>query len=186
MINKMKLSTYTPIQLSWYPNIMRIPTIGDGSCFFHAIAMAYCKIYRDGDDNFKKDFIRQLRYQLTLALGERYTKLSRGELPSLSKEMPRYTLDAMQRELNSSSPVDNLYLELCSEVLGLDIYIIDVLKRDVYIVGDKELLSKSRNAVVLGYTPGHYELVGALERETFLRTLFPPDHLFITTLKSRF
>lgn len=182
----MKLSGYTPLQLPWYPNTMRIPTIGDGSCFFHAIALAYCKIYREGDNNYKVNFIRQLRYQLALALSEKYNTLSRGQLPSMSKDMPQYTLDAMQKELNSNHPVDNLYLELCSEVLGIDIYIIDILKRDIYVIGDKELLSKNRNSIVLGYIPGHYELVGVLERETFIRTLFPPDHSFITTIKSRF
>src|SRR5690242_2742108 len=97
-----RLTTYKSALLPWYPTAIVIPSIGDGSCFFHALVLAYCKVYRDGDYNFKVNFVRDLRHQLSLALPEWYNRLSRGQLPSMSKDIPDYTLASMQSELNSS------------------------------------------------------------------------------------
>ena len=181
----MSLPPYTPLKLPWYPTAVRINTIGDGSCFFHALALSYCKVYREGDNAFKRSFVTQLRQQLALALKDKYNTLSRGQLLSMSKDMDKYTLQNMENELKSSSAVDNLYLELCSEVMEKDIYILDAVTRDIYRLGkDNDLLVKNRDSIVIAYLPGHYELVGD-EQNGFIRTLFPYTHPFIQAIKSR-
>lgn len=49
----------------WFPGLVRLRTIADGSCFFHAIANAFYQPYRVGmiqDQVFDRiDFIRRLR-----------------------------------------------------------------------------------------------------------------------------
>lgn len=194
IISKMAGSpSYSSLNLTWYPNVVRFDTIGDGSCFFHAIALAYCQIYRLANTMSKMNFVRDLRYQLSKSLGEsesvggliRYDLLSRGKLREMSKDIPNFTLDTMQKELNSSTPVDNLYLELCANVLRKDIYLLDYNTKDVYRTGkDSELLIKNRDSIVILYKPGHYELVGTLQGAKII-TLFPYDHPFIRAIKSR-
>lgn len=183
-----------------YPNMVRIRTDPDGSCFFHAIAKAYFEPYIIGKLNDKplnrKEFVKKLRKDLSVKLKSKvdptdpespiyYDILSRGELREFSKSVPAYTLENMVKELNSNRPVDNVYNEFISDQLDKDIYILDMLKRDVYITGyDDEILYKNRPSIVLLYLPGHYELVG-LDDHGIIKTLFDPNHPFIETIRRR-
>src|SRR5947209_4094056 len=115
--------------LNWdnfsYPNMVRIKTIGDGSCFFHAIAKSYFIPYKlgilDGEPLDKLDFVRKLRRDLAMELakpinakGQRhYDIISRGKLPESAKKEDGefYTLSYMQEELGSNRPIDNRYNE---------------------------------------------------------------------------
>ena len=92
----------------------------------------------------------------------------------------------MQKELDSSRPVDNVYNEFISDQLEKDIYIIDAVKKDIYITGkDNDILYKNRPSVVILYLPGHYELVGLVKKNGDIKTLFNPDHDFIQAIRDR-
>lgn len=180
-----------------YPGLVRIRTIGDGSCFFHAIAKAYFIPYKigmiDGIAIDRREFIRELRKDLSIKLGEEidnggkryYDILSRGKLGEIGKEMKEYTLENMQKELNSSLPVDNVYNEFISNILNKDIYILDYITKDVYITGDDDdILYKDRDSIVILYIPGHYELIGEEKNEGIL-TLFKPENELIKRIRER-
>ncbi len=183
-----------------YEGLVRIRVPTDGSCFFHAIAKSYFKPYITGKLNGKpfnrKEFIKKLRKDLSIKLKTRinpsdpqspihYQVLSRGKLPEFSKSVPAYTLENMQKELDSDHSVDNVYNEFISDQLDKDIYILDMIKRDVYITGyDDEILYKGRTSIVILYLPGHYELVG-LDNDGTVQTLFDPDHDLIRTIRGR-
>ena len=183
-------------------NMIRIRTDADGSCFFHAIAKAYFKPYIEGKINDKifdrKEFVRNLRADFSKILGSKvhpedknsktyYEILNNGELPQISEQMPEYTLENMQKELNSSSPISNIYNEFISDHLGIDIYILDGIKKDVYMTGtDDRLLYKNRKSVVILYLPGHYELVGLLRNKgEYIETYFSHDSPFILKIRER-
>lgn len=185
-----------------YPGMVKIRTIADGSCFFHAIANSYSEPYRigilpGGASINKIQFIKSLRHDLSLKLAERvnpldqssliyYDLLSRGELKNFSKIVPEYTLENMQKELNSSSPVNNVYNEFISNQLNKDIYLLDAVKKDVYLVGrDDDILYKGRDSIVLLYTPGHYNLVGVMQDSGVPATLFKSDNPFIKAIQAR-
>jgi hypothetical protein len=183
-----------------YPNMVRIRTPQDGSCFFHAIAKAYFEPYIIGKLNNeplnRKTFIRKLRKDLSNKLKSRvdptdpespiyYNKLSRGQLQEFSISVPTYSLENMVKELDSNLAVDNVYNEFISDQLDKDIYILDAIKQDVYITGyDDEILYKNRPSIVILYLPGHYELIG-LEENGNVKTLFDPDHNFIRAIRER-
>jgi len=183
-----------------YPNLVRIRTPTDGSCFFHTIAKSYFKPYitgkLNGESFNRKEFIRKLRKDLSIKLGTRinpsspdspiyYEVLSRGKLPEFSKSVPVYSLANMQKELDSDNPVDNVYNEFISDQLNKDIYILDMIKRDVYITGyDDEILYKQRPSIVILYLPGHYELVG-LDEDGVIKTLFDTNHDLIRFIRAR-
>jgi len=134
-----------------FPDMTRIGTIADGSCLFHAIAQAYYKPYRRGRVNDiildRISFVRQLRLELASKLGDsidendpdsvsHYQIISRGGMESFGQIVPQYSLDSMKKELASDRAVDNAYNEFISDILKKDIYLLDVMRRDVYVTGE--------------------------------------------------
>lgn len=180
-----------------YPDMVRIRTDMDGSCFFHAIAKSFYKPYQAGMINGipldRGDFIKNLRKDLALKLGEKtqdgrrqYDLLSKGELANFGKVYPEYKFDNMVKILNDNKvPVDNVYNEFISNVLNKDIYLLDLEKRDVYMTGDDEnVLYKNRDSIVILVLPGHYELIG-LMTPFGAQTLFKYNHPFIQSIRTR-
>ena len=183
-------------------NLIRIRTDMDGSCFFHALAKAYFKPYIVGkidDEPFnRKEFIKNLRKDLAKTLALKidpedtesktyYQTLSNGEFEKISETMPKYSLKHMQKELaNSEKPVSNIYNEFISDQLNLDIYILNGKTKDVYMTGsDNSLLYKGRRSVVILYMPGHYELIGTMDKDNNIETIFSPKSKFIKKIKER-
>lgn len=193
-------------QLKWagpfqYPNLVRLRTPMDGSCFFHAIAKSYFKPYILGRLNNEPlnrgKFIRQLRKDLANKLSSRvdptnpsnnliyYDELSGGTLRDFSRSVPEYSLNNMTNELDSDLPVGNVYNEFISNQLNKDIYILSMNKQDVYMTGDNtSLLYKNRPSIVLLVLPGHYELIGVSSNDG-IKTIFEPDHPLIKAIRNR-
>lgn len=180
-----------------YPGMVRIGTIGDGSCFFHAIAKAFFVPYQIGVLNGvsidRIKFIRDLRHDLAYMLAQpiqtngsrHYDVLSRGKLAEIARELPQYSLENMQKQLDSNSPVDNLYNEYIGNMLNKDIYLLDLTQQDVYVTGnDADILYKNRDGIVILFIPGHYELVG-LQTPEGIRTMFHHTDPFIQAIRQR-
>ncbi len=183
--------------------LYRIPTDGDGNCFFHAICSAYFIPYISqtlhGEPLDRRSFVSDLRRDLANKLSERtphskksyYRRLANGELKNLSESLPECSLSNMQKELSTSGlPVSHLYNEFISDILDIDIYILDYEKKDVYMTGtDFNLLYKNRKSIIILYLPGHYELIGHLSsnsgNENKLQTCFKPDHSVIVKIRNR-
>jgi hypothetical protein len=175
------------IPLDWelYPNLVRIIIEGNGSCFFNAITEAYFIPYRSQFSHQQKvEFISNLRHDLSIKLPKHYHYLSRGTLAEFSKGYPDYSLENMQKELDSSHPVDSVYHEYVSNILNKDIYILEFTTKNIYYLGDIELYYKFRPSIVLLHLNDHYDLIG-LRSETNnedLITHFDPSHKFIHKL----
>lgn len=175
-----------------YDQMVRLYTIGDGSCFFHAVVKAYFIPYKLGYLNEQPldrgVFIRNLRRDLARTLREDpevYKNLSRGQLENMSKTLDQFKLDEMIKVLDSDMPVDNLFNEFVSNVIDKDIYLLDLEKEDVYITGDDtDILHKGRDSIVILTMPGHYELVG-VERNGVIQTLFSHKDDFIVYIRER-
>ena len=100
--------------------------------------------------------------------------------------MPEYSLENMEKELDSSSPVSNIYNEFVSNSLNIDIYILDGIKKDVYMTGTEDrLLYKDRKSVILLYLPGHYELIGLNRKDDYVQTIFSPENSIIQRIRER-
>jgi hypothetical protein len=171
-----KLSSFNPV---------RIDTIGDGSCYFHALLNAiYCK-YRLRDTN-KRDLVRRLRKELSEVLNKQYDKLSRGHLKEISQHVPSLSKESMLTLLDSSPSVGNEFQELVSNVLDIDIYMLELSRKDVLVMSnDREILYKNRKSVVLISTGNHYELVGITNKDGLYDVFFTPDHDFIKFINQR-
>lgn len=183
-----------------YPDMVRIRTSADGSCFFHAVTKAFYIPYRTGQLNGvainRHQLIQTLRRELAIKLGRpanpndpqgptHYDLLSRGQLREFAKGVKQYSLQNMQKELCSNSAIDNVYNEFISNQLDKDIYILDGENRDVLVTGDDDdILYKNRKSIVILYIPGHYELVGIRNGDR-IETHFQPTHPFIQAIRNR-
>lgn len=184
-----------------YPNMIRVFTIGDGSCFFHALLNAFYTPYRtrklNGLPVTPKELVRDLRSALSARLGEPisaysspedtyYSRLGDGTIAKIAETIPRYSLSEMQNKLaDTTQYVGNEYNEFISDQLNKDIYILDGKTQDIYMTGDNwEKLYKNRDSIVLLYLPGHYELVSIIENGT-THSLFKYDNPFIQAIRSR-
>jgi len=202
----MALSTVRFSNISWnesfiYPNMVRIYTIGDGSCLFHAIISSFFTPYNKGIlygvPLDRRKFVAKFRSELADKLTQKlpngrtwYQSLSRGQLPSASRLNPEVSLAAMQSELRSSLAVDNKYNELLSEILNKDIYVLHDDIKDLYFLGISatDVLYKNRDSIVILYSERthHYELVGIKDPSSGdITTLFKYNDPFIIAIRNR-
>ena len=173
-------------------DLVVLPTIGDGSCMFHSILQGFNKTYIESSISEKKKITRKFRNDLSEILDEKmgdgrlcYEQLSRGELKEISKEIPEASLKNMKNELKSNSWGDQRYLELISNQLGIDIYIISEDKKDVYFTGDFELYYKNRDSVIiLDINNVHFETIG-IKVNSEIKTFFDKDNEIIRFLRNK-
>jgi hypothetical protein len=184
-------------------HVIKVPP--DGSCFFHSVLRGFHKDYIAATTlEERKQLCRKLRTSTSESLEEKNTTTNMTEYDSMGNGYYKkfneatqgvdgdlYSLKALQRELLSSSAVNHAYIEILSNHLILDIYIISAVTGDLYLTGtEKKLLYKERRSIVLLYTPGHYDIIG-IKRDTpsgskvIFDTLFSTNHKFILAIKER-
>lgn len=180
-----------PLKLNFsdIPNLVVVPTIGDGNCYFHSVLRAFNNTYIKASNTLERvNLARTFRNALCDRLSEidpltgqdYYSGLNNGNLEEFSKGVKEYSKEYLSRELKSSEPVDNIYQELISDAVNKDIYIIDGETNDMYNVGSSfKLYYKGRNSIIIYYTPGHYEVVGIKRKDGTIDTIFTPEHELI-------
>ncbi len=170
-----------------------LPTIGDGSCFLHAILRGISPIYTKMSKEERIRFVRKLRVDLSGMLeckpeGKEktyYEILSRGQLKDLSEVFNETKLSEMKRFLKSNNWFSHLYVEFISEIFDIDIYIIDYNIGDIYNMGDDELFYKGRDSVIIGYASEcHFETLSVKGEDGNKRTYFSSTSPVIRELNS--
>jgi hypothetical protein len=186
-----------PLTLSFstLPNLVVIPTPGDGNCYFHSVLRAFNTTYINSNNSFERiNLARTFRNGLADRLSEidpitgeeYYSGLNNGTLEQFSDGVKEYTKHSLRTELLSSQPVDNIYQELISNCINKDIYMIDGETNDMIFTGTTfSLYYKGRNSIIIYYTPGHYEVVGIQRSNGSLDTVFTPEHPVIQACKER-
>lgn len=97
----------------------------------------------------------------------------------VNKQFQKY-----KKELKKTSEwASDLMFQLISDHLGVDVYFIDINKRDVYI---DHLIKRNRPSVVVGWlNENHFENIGILLEDKSIQRLFDPDHPFISKIKEK-
>lgn len=170
-------------------NFVIIPTIGDGSCMFHSILQCFNKTYINSNIEGKQAMCKIFRNDLAEVLsydikGQRiYDSLSRGSLSELSEVIPETSLVNMKKSLKSNEWGDIRFLELISNILDLNIIVLDFSKKDVYRTGDNELyIKKNRDTIFIANINNyHFDTVG-LEINGTIRTLLRYNETVINKL----
>ena len=139
------------------------PTIGDGSCFLHAILQSCSVQYLALNTEDRIKMVRKLRHDLSQALDDTdiYDNLSRGELKEISESVPEMKKENMKRFLNSNSWITYHFVEMISTLFNINIYVVNTNKT-LYNLGDDEIMyNKNRNSVFIRYHENvHFETLG--------------------------
>lgn len=181
-------------------NIVRFGTPMDGSCLFHAIANSFFEPYHterlNGKPMSRSQIVQHFRKELADQLASPisndpqspiyYDVLNHGNTSTFAKAVPEFSLEHMQRQLNSHVPIGYGYMEFIGEALNKDIYILEAARRDIYITDELPLTIKGdRRSIILYYMNGHYELVGIRNSDNSFDTHFAPNHSLIRFLYAR-
>lgn len=179
------------------PGLVRISSPGDGSCLFHSILRAFNRQYNESTYTQRKILVRRVRDSLSEALTQinpltgkqYYEEMAGGHIASLGATLPDYSLGSLQRVLNSDSSVGSEFMQSLSHFFNIDIYVIDMERKDLYMFGvDDSDFHKDRRSIVLAYTQmdedGHYDVIG-LNISDIVYTLFEPRNFLIQALNAR-
>lgn len=166
-------------------SIYRRGVKGDGSCYFHSILYSFNDMYIKNKSQ-RTSLALRFRESLVPKLKKHYQTLGGGNLRELGQFEEEFTIEGLSKLLLSMSSVGDSFRELISRELNINIFIVDIARKDLYITGDniKEMY-KERNSVVLAYLPGHYESIVLKSEDDNYNGYFLWNNLFIQTLYKR-
>jgi len=173
-------------------NFVVLDTIGDGSCFLHAILQSFSKKYRKMNKKDKINMVMEIRHNLSNVLLEvnpdtnktYYQSLSRGEIEEISQFVDQMKLDHMKNYIKSRKWINFTFLEFISDQFDIDIYIFNDRDNTIYYTGDPDLYYKGRDSVLVNYIDDcHFESIGMLHNKK-LYTFFSKDSEIIKKLKN--
>jgi hypothetical protein len=139
--------------------LVQFSTIGDGSCFVHAILLSYSKLYRALNIQEKMEYVKNIRQEAANLLDSVYNELGKGELSKMGLNDNEFTLSYLKGKLASKTAIGHEFIEYLSNYFNRDIYILDQKTQDVYQLTD-ERIHQSRPSIVIVYCNNHYELIG--------------------------
>lgn len=160
----------------------------DNNCFFHSLMLSFDRNYRTmSDPTTRFNLVMAIRKYIAEQLPTYYDRLSRGQLAEYASNVPGYRIDQLKNKIQNRECVGLEVMELTSIILDINIIILDIGKKDVYMTGDYELLHKRGNSyVILLYDENrvHYELVG-LKTPNGVVTYFNEGHTLIKHINQR-
>lgn len=187
-----------------YDGMVRVRTVMGASALLHAILNAFFVPYRSNQIHQtvlgRKELVDEYRSHLAERLTEPYDPtdatsptvydcLARGKMKEFSDIIQEYKLDILCSELRDPDFfLDIKYLELISNELSKDIYVLNGLTQDVHVFdhSDTEMYYKGRPTVVVLFLAEHFELVGIRKASGDVVTHFTPDSPFVQALRERY
>ena len=188
------------IIVPWYTDfpIYRMATIGDGSCFFHAVLKTFYGPYQENKSwDFRTSLARKFRRDLAWLLGQPNpydpeNKTYRETTPAfvtgyeaqlLGIPLPiDYSLAGLQRLFNSSSWVGDEAYAYVGESLNINLYVLKARVNYLQPLYRPDNPDPSRPSVVVTGNDRHFEVIGILI-PTGLQTVFTTDHPFISAIR---
>jgi SAM-dependent methyltransferase len=201
--------TYQYINVLWYPNekVVRIGAIGDGSCFFHSVLGGYYPPYQnENNENVRRRFVQKLRRDIayTLQMNDSenpghtmWENAARGQFKNLYEQQKLglvlddgfgyyldFSLEGLQQLFNSSRYLGDEVYQYASDILGIDIYVMRLTNKNLYVHLNTSKRGVERKAVVISGNGSHYETVG-VERNGMFQTVFDSNDPFILAIKDQ-
>lgn len=201
------MDTFQEVVTTWYDKekVVRIGAIGDGSCFFHSVINGYYKPYQNNDNRKQRSvFVKKLRRDIAYTLQmknpenntltmwetaangifkELYEQQMAGlEMRDMFGNKLDYSLEGLQRLLNSDQYLGDEVYQYASDILGIDIYVMRLTNKNLYPHLNTSKKGVERKVVVISGNGNHYETIG-VERDGLFQTVFSQDDPFIKALK---
>lgn len=193
--------TCAPIKQSIAPDLYRIACIGDGHCLIHAVLKAIYPPYQALQSaQGRIDMARSIRSALATLVAEpnpnyndffTYWESMKGGVfvdnalrrliyPDMEED---YTLEGLQRLLNSNADLGEEAILLLSEFLDIDIFIFHGTADDIQLARNTVSSAKSRMAAVLLGNGTHFEVIAVPNADgTFQVAYQGPQDPFIQSI----
>jgi len=146
-------------------------------------------------DEYIKNYSTSLYQLFAQKLNEEEVKISDERLEICKTKIKRFCesicnfivnkqFNKYKKELKKTSEwASDLMFQLISDYLDVDVYFIDINKKDVYV---DHLIKRNRPSVVVGWlNENHFENIGLLLGDQTIQRLFSPDHPFISKIKEK-
>jgi len=199
--------TYAPLKCKWSKEkIVRISTIGDGTCLFHALLKSFYDRYQNDINKYNRMHIAAtVRRDLGLLLSYENPKykgysywftISNGSFPRmlmLQLKDPNlinllnvdYSLQGLQYLFNSSYTLGDEVYSYIGEILKINIFILLANEDNLEPIYTNFSFSSTNKCVVIIGNTCHYEVL-ALNNDNGLQTVFSPNHPFIKEITTIF
>lgn len=198
--------TYAPLTCTWYDNLVRIATIGEGSCFIHAVLKAFYRPYQETNGAaYRLRTAADMRRDLAIALslenpqypGHTYWETSaRGSFPRMVMQQINdenlvgdlrvdYSLSGLQRLFNSTSQLGEEVYTFVADALDVDIYVLRATRADLYPNSHTRRPDIIRPGIVIVGNMYHYEVL-AVDTDNGFQTVFFPGDPFLLALTNLF
>lgn len=198
--------TYAPLRCSWYDDLIRIATIGDGSCFIHAVLKAFYPAYQENNNaEYRLALAAKVRRDLAIALGldnpqyPGYTYWStsgRGAFPRMVMQEINdeeligdlrvdFSLAGLQRLFNSTNQLGDEVYTFAADALNIDIYVLRATNEDLFPHYHTRRPNIPRDGIVIIGNMYHYEVLG-IDTEEGIQTVFPRGDPFLEALTQLF
>ena len=200
------VDTYQQLTVTWYLQepVVRVGAIGDGSCYFHAVLGGYYPRYQNSRDyKYRIDFVQKLRRDIAYTLemddpshpGQTMWETAvNGQFVALYEQqlfghvfqddfglIIDFSLNGLQRLFNSNTYLGDEVYQYASDMLGVDIYIMRLTNKDLYVHLNTAVEGLVRKVVVICGNGTHYETIG-VEREGLFQTTFDQNDPFILAI----
>jgi hypothetical protein len=189
-----------------YPGLVRIRTLPSPGSLLHAVLNAFFVPYRSNQFSHtsepvgRKEMVDALRVHLADRLDAPidpsnplspgvYDCLARGKMKEYAEIIKEYHIEVVRSELRDPDFfMDDKYLELISNELSKDIYVLNALTQDVHVFdhADVDMYYKGRPTIVVLFLPGHFEVVGVQKETGDIATLFSTNSPFVQALQARY
>jgi hypothetical protein len=192
--------------------IVRIGSVADGSCLIHALLNAYLEIYQTNPNvKFRKNFAKNLRRDISFTLElpdpnfpnvpglpqkTRYETAADGQFVNLYAEQllglkfedvygqnVDFSLKGLQKLFNSSANLGDEMYSYISDLLNIDIYIMRLTNKDLYLHVHTSKPGRDRRSVVIAGSNCHYETIGIF-RGDLIQTFFEANDPFIVKIRT--
>jgi hypothetical protein len=181
------------INCQWYNQypVVRIAAIGDGSCFIHSVLKSYSTPYANNPSvknrvDLALGLRRDLAYTLQLPDPENtimrlYDSFNGGIFPELAKSDPNFTLDNLQRTINSSGWLGDEIFEYATQRLGVNVIVMTPTSNNLVREsgGDIDQLRSPFNIFIGHVGECHYETLGIYIEGEGIRTVFDGNDPFM-------
>lgn len=196
--------SFEVLKCSWYQNLVRIATIGDGNCFIHAVLKAFYTPYQENNNaEARIDMTKKVRRDLAVMLLEEnpnysgYTyweTIGNGRIVQLLLQEIKdqnliaelgvdYSPIGLQNLLNSISYLGDEIFEYVADILNINIYVMKATKEDIRPC--MKCYRSGRASIVISGNKDHYEVI-ALQVGNYLQTIFYSDDDFFQVLDKKF
>lgn len=197
---------YAPLTCTWYNDLVRIATIGEGSCFIHSVLKAMYRPYQENTAararlemaaNTRRDLALMLTSENPKYPGHSYWETSgQGSFPrmvmqeiineSLIEDIGvDYSLSGLQYLFNSLSYLGNEVYAYVADVLNIDVYVLLATQIDLQPIFSSRRPGVVRDGIVIIGNTEHYEVLAVNTKNGF-QTVFPPDDPFVIGLTELF